>query len=463
MGKLVTLSNENHAQLILNGLWDHFQHDLGTDFHVIVGRDREQLLFKCHGIILAIICPQLKSLKNKSAIFETVSESSMDYLMEFVYRGKISICQSKLAELKVSANTLGLGILTEVIDKYLDNNKRKKNNDDYSNDMINLPAKRTRKPTAFTMNQTEVSEKSKKSVKRKATRRTKQSPSKTNLTRQRRPTCKKTRKLPPRMNDQTRHDTNNAANFTTSATRGHKGSKLLDNKLGKAASKENLDENGKVNPASPTLTNETRRENTNTVDKSTSRKGGLKHEELLSDILDEGNVEQDESETQPAFDDQTPHENYDIVSCPTPRKRGRKRKILQDDNLGILNISEVEKQDEYDLTGVPKTEQTQQAENISETTAETSNEIQSYLQAEIIELAKSKKANKEWTCKVCDITVVGFYRQIWHLQCHEKPELKLKCHQCDFQCEISDDLTKHVIKYHSLQTSNYDEMLEPSF
>lgn len=125
--RLVTLSSTSHSRDVLEGIWNCFLDKYKVDIEITCnGRS-----LKAHQLLLAALCPWLKEPLNSVGIGPTFKNdgkectlnldhitndgSDMDFLIEFMYRGRTTVPENRLESLGRAAQTLGVQGLVDAI------------------------------------------------------------------------------------------------------------------------------------------------------------------------------------------------------------------------------------------------------------------------------------------------------------------------------------------------------------
>ncbi|GAB6024172.1 hypothetical protein CHUAL_008875 [Chamberlinius hualienensis] len=115
--KMVTITWPQHTKFLLEGLWSMLNEKYKVDVELVIDKH----VYKIHQIVLSLFCPVFKTY------FDVLGESviklddvtnhheDINSLVEFLYRGTIKVEESKLDNLLIAAENLGVKGLIDSI------------------------------------------------------------------------------------------------------------------------------------------------------------------------------------------------------------------------------------------------------------------------------------------------------------------------------------------------------------
>lgn len=112
-----------YVKVLSEGIWNLFQRHYKTDLLITNGGRH----FQVHHLVLAIFCPQFENYYNSTYQLNSVDldEEDLHVLLEFIYRGNVTVSYEKLEKIRIGAQDLGLQALVDVIDCFRDHEKSK--------------------------------------------------------------------------------------------------------------------------------------------------------------------------------------------------------------------------------------------------------------------------------------------------------------------------------------------------
>ncbi|GAB6018449.1 hypothetical protein CHUAL_000154 [Chamberlinius hualienensis] len=134
-GSVVNLWYPDYEKVLSEGIWNLFERHYKTDLLIANGGRHLQV----HQLVLAIFCPQFENYYNSTYQLNSVDldEEDLHLLLQFIYRGTVSVCSEKLDKIRIGAQDLGLQALVDVIDCFRDHEKSKEESANSSNERSN--------------------------------------------------------------------------------------------------------------------------------------------------------------------------------------------------------------------------------------------------------------------------------------------------------------------------------------
>ncbi|GAB6018430.1 hypothetical protein CHUAL_000140 [Chamberlinius hualienensis] len=129
LSTMVSLTWADHFRVFLSGMWSCYMEKYKTDVEVYCCGHRVNV----HQIVLAIFCPEFKQQQQQqhggadiNMCFDSpveLEDADLGLLIEFMYRGKITLSREKLTVIREAASAFGLQVLADLIDELVDENK----------------------------------------------------------------------------------------------------------------------------------------------------------------------------------------------------------------------------------------------------------------------------------------------------------------------------------------------------
>ncbi|GAB6025100.1 hypothetical protein CHUAL_010532 [Chamberlinius hualienensis] len=118
MGKqseMVRLTCPNHIQLLLDGIWDMYNKQEGTDLFIDIDIQPNTEPIQIHSLLLSILAPKFLQQFNNSRCSLNINYTTIASVLEFLYRGQVDVKEKNIEELTGAAEFLGLNLMLEAI------------------------------------------------------------------------------------------------------------------------------------------------------------------------------------------------------------------------------------------------------------------------------------------------------------------------------------------------------------